>query len=51
VPLEDALECGQLPFALKWIAAMSDVYWGIGATVRTDAGGDARFGRADIPST
>src|SRR6195256_5470398 len=38
VPLEDAarqqlLNVAQLPFVYKWIAAMPDVHWGIGATV------------------
>jgi len=38
VPLEDAarqqlLNAAQLPFVFKWIAAMPDVHWGIGATV------------------
>src|SRR5215472_8877190 len=38
VPLEDAaqkqlLNVAQLPFIFKWIAAMPDVHWGIGATV------------------
>jgi tRNA-splicing ligase RtcB (3'-phosphate/5'-hydroxy nucleic acid ligase) len=38
VPLEDAarkqlLNAAQLPFIFKWIAAMPDVHWGIGATV------------------
>jgi tRNA-splicing ligase RtcB len=38
VPLEDAaqkrlLNVSQLPFIFKWVAAMSDVRWGIGATV------------------
>src|SRR5438046_261388 len=38
VPLEDAarkqlLSAAQLPFIFKWIAAMPDVHWGIGATV------------------
>src|SRR5438309_1252256 len=38
VPLEDAarnqrLNAAQLPFIVKWIAAMPDVHWGIGATV------------------
>ena len=38
VPLEDAarqqlLNVAQLPFIYKWIAAMPDVHWGIGATV------------------
>jgi tRNA-splicing ligase RtcB len=38
VPLEDAarqqlLNVAQLPFVFKWIAAMPDVHWGMGATV------------------
>lgn len=38
VPLEDQakqqlLNAAQLPFIYKWIAAMPDVHWGIGATV------------------
>src|SRR2546430_16580105 len=38
VPLEDAarkqlLNAAQLPFIFKWIAAMPDGHWGIGATV------------------
>jgi hypothetical protein len=38
VPLEDAarkqlLNAAQLPFIFKWIAAMPDAHWGIGATV------------------
>jgi tRNA-splicing ligase RtcB len=38
VPLEDEarkqlLNAAQLPFIFKWIAAMPDVHWGIGATV------------------
>src|SRR5213596_2406319 len=38
VPLEDAarqqlLNVAQLPFIFKWVAAMPDVHWGIGATV------------------
>ncbi|MBZ5721329.1 MAG: RtcB family protein [Acidobacteriia bacterium] len=38
VPLEDAarkqlLNVAQLPFVYKWVAAMPDVHWGIGATV------------------
>ncbi|MGH9630517.1 MAG: RtcB family protein, partial [Bryobacteraceae bacterium] len=38
VPLEDAarkqlLNAALLPFIFKWIAAMPDVHWGIGATV------------------
>ena len=36
VPLEDAarvLNVAQLPFISKWVAAMPDVHWGIGATV------------------
>src|SRR5579871_3331075 len=38
VPLEDAarkqlLNAAHLPFVFKWIAAMPDVHWGIGATV------------------
>src|SRR5262252_3880812 len=38
VPLEDQaraqlLNVSQLPFIFKWIAAMPDVHWGIGATV------------------
>src|SRR4030081_2729307 len=37
VPLEDAarqqlLNVAQLPFIYKWVAAMPDVHWGIGAT-------------------
>src|ERR1041384_7208262 len=40
VPLEDAarkqlLNAARLPFIFKWIAAMPDVHWGIGATVGT----------------
>src|ERR1700746_4084254 len=40
VPLEDAarqqlLNVAQLPFIYKWVAAMPDVHWGIGATVGT----------------
>jgi tRNA-splicing ligase RtcB len=36
VPLEDAarqqlLNVAQLPFIYKWVAAMPDVHWGIGA--------------------
>jgi tRNA-splicing ligase RtcB len=38
VPLEDAarqqlLNVAQLPFIYKWVVAMPDVHWGIGATV------------------
>ncbi len=38
VPVEDAakqqlLNVAQLPFIYKWIAAMPDVHWGMGATV------------------
>jgi tRNA-splicing ligase RtcB (3'-phosphate/5'-hydroxy nucleic acid ligase) len=38
VPLEDAarqqlLNVAQLPFIYKWVAAMPDVHWGIGATL------------------
>lgn len=38
VPLEEAarkqlLNVSQLPFIFKWVAAMPDVHWGIGATV------------------
>lgn len=38
VPLEDAareqlLNVARLPFIYKWVAAMPDVHWGIGATV------------------
>ena len=38
VPLEDAarkqlLNAAQLPFVFKWIAAMPDVHWGMGATI------------------
>ncbi len=38
VPLEDAaqkqlLNVASLPFIYKWVAAMPDVHWGIGATV------------------
>src|SRR6185369_156857 len=38
VPLEDAarnqlLNVAQLPFIYKWVAAMPDVHWGMGATV------------------
>ena len=38
VPLEDAarqqlLNVAQMPFIYKWVAAMPDVHWGIGATV------------------
>jgi tRNA-splicing ligase RtcB (3'-phosphate/5'-hydroxy nucleic acid ligase) len=38
VPLEDTarkqlLNVSQLPFIFKWVAAMPDVHWGIGATV------------------
>lgn len=38
VPLEDAaraqlINVSQLPFIFKWVAAMPDVHWGIGATV------------------
>ena len=38
VPLEDAarkqlINVSQLPFIYKWVAAMPDVHWGIGATV------------------
>src|SRR5215475_3254506 len=38
VPLEDEARvqlknAAQLPFIFKWIAAMPDVHWGIGATV------------------
>src|SRR6202521_4106909 len=38
VPLEDQarqqlLNVAQLPFIFRWIAAMADVHWGIGATV------------------
>ena len=38
VPLEDAarkqlLNVSKLPFIFKWVAAMPDVHWGIGATV------------------
>src|SRR5437588_13107618 len=37
VPLEDQartqlLNVAQLPFIFKWVAAMPDVHWGIGAT-------------------
>lgn len=38
VQLEDAarqqlLNCAQLPFIYRWVAAMPDVHWGMGATV------------------
>jgi tRNA-splicing ligase RtcB len=38
VPLEDAareqlINVSQLAFIFKWVAAMPDVHWGIGATV------------------
>jgi tRNA-splicing ligase RtcB (3'-phosphate/5'-hydroxy nucleic acid ligase) len=38
VPLDDSarrqlLNAAQLPFIFKWVAAMPDVHWGIGATV------------------
>ena len=38
VPLEDAarqqlINVAQLPFIYKWVAAMPDVHWGVGATV------------------
>src|SRR6266566_3790859 len=38
VPLEDQarqqlLNAAQMPFIFKWVAAMPDVHWGIGATV------------------
>jgi tRNA-splicing ligase RtcB len=38
VPIEDQarqqlLNAAQLPFVFKWIAAMPDVHWGVGATV------------------
>src|SRR5438132_11437338 len=38
VPLEDAarqqlLNVARLPFIHRWVAAMPDVHWGIGATV------------------
>ena len=38
VPLEEQakqqlLNVAQLPFVFKWVAAMPDVHWGIGATV------------------
>src|SRR5262252_8810466 len=38
VPLEDQarqqlLNVAQLPFIFKWVAAMPDVHWGVGATV------------------
>src|SRR5437879_5594377 len=38
VPLEDQarqqlLNVAQLPFIFRWVAAMPDVHWGIGATV------------------
>src|SRR5258708_15975979 len=38
VPVEEAaqkqlLNVAQLPFIFKWVAAMPDVHWGIGATV------------------
>src|ERR1700746_125541 len=38
VPVEEAaqkqlLNVAQLPFVFKWVAAMPDVHWGIGATV------------------
>src|SRR5688500_1669462 len=38
VPVEDAAEqqlrnVAQLPFIHKWVAAMPDVHWGMGATV------------------
>src|SRR5450631_975430 len=38
VQLEDQarqqlLNAAQLPFVFKWIAAMPDVHWGVGATV------------------
>src|SRR5205809_5981942 len=38
VPLEDAarqqlLNVAQLPFVFKWVAAMPDVHWGMGATI------------------
>src|SRR6266852_5529425 len=40
VPLEDAaqkqlLNVAQLPFIYKWVAAMPDVHWGIGAVQTT----------------
>src|SRR5215831_361750 len=38
VPVEEAAQkqlrnVAQLPFIYKWVAAMPDVHWGIGATV------------------
>src|SRR5499425_3907619 len=38
VPVEEAaqkqlMNVAQLPFVFKWVAAMPDVHWGIGATV------------------
>jgi tRNA-splicing ligase RtcB len=38
VPIEDApcqqlLNVAQLPFVFKWVAAMPDVHWGMGATI------------------
>src|SRR5204862_7588787 len=38
VPLEDAarqqlVNVAQLPFIYKWVAAMPDVHWGMGATI------------------
>src|SRR5579862_4230983 len=38
VPLEDQarkqlLNVAQLPFVFKWVAAMPDVHWGVGATI------------------
>jgi len=31
--LKQLLNVAQLPFIFKWVAAMPDVHWGIGATV------------------
>jgi tRNA-splicing ligase RtcB len=30
---EQLINVSQLPFIFKWVAAMPDVHWGIGATV------------------
>ena len=32
-PRQQLLNVAQLPFIYKWVAAMPDVHWGIGATV------------------
>ena len=53
VPLEDEarkqlLNVAQLPFIFKWVAAMPDVHWGIGATVGSVIPTKGEIGRAHV---